>query len=199
MSDAHGSSSGAMLRRALLLTTGCSAAAFLVPRWIGASGDTTGSGAETAQSEPARQRPTVRPAEKPAADDEPQTIFDNNEIVFRAGRNNQFFVRAAINGIEIPFIIDTGASYVALRLEDAEKIGLSANSLQWNIRVNTANGNSYAAAATLGSVRLDRAVAYNVPALVMQPNSSDVSLLGMTFLSRLKSWRIHDGLLSIRY
>jgi aspartyl protease family protein len=76
---------------------------------------------------------------------------------------------------------------------------LSASSLHWNLPINTANGNTYAAAVTLGSIRLDRATEYNVPAMVMQQNAANVSLLGMTFLSRLKSWRIHEGVLTIRY
>lgn len=199
MSDAYGPSSGAILRRAVLLTAGCGAAAFLVPRWVAVGDVVTQSARAPAQPVPAPQRPAARTTPAQAAEEEPQTIFDNDEITFHAGRNNQFFVRASINGIEIPFMIDTGASSVALRMEDAELVGLTANSLHWNLRMSTANGTAYGAATTLGSIRLDRAIAYNVPAVVMQQNAATISLLGMTFLSRLKSWRIHDGMLTIRY
>jgi clan AA aspartic protease (TIGR02281 family) len=199
MSDAYGPSSGAMLRRAVLFTAGCGAAALMVPRWMAAGDVVTNSATTPAKPLPVPQRPTARPSPPTAPADDSTTIFDNNEITFHAGRNNQFYVRASINGIEIPFVIDTGASAVALRLEDAEAVGVNANSLHWNIRVSTANGTASAATATLGSVRLDRAIEYNVPAIIMQQNAANISLLGMTFLSRLKSWRIHDGVLSIRY
>ncbi len=130
--------------------------------------------------------------------EETATIFDS-ELTFHAGPNNQFFVRASVNGIEIPFIVDTGAFRVALRPEDAQAVGFNLNSLHWNVPVSTANGNAFAAAVTLASVRLDRVTEYNVPATVMQQRSGSPSLLGMSFLSRLKSWRIHDGVLTIRY
>jgi aspartyl protease family protein len=201
MSDAYGPSGGAMLRRAVLLTASCGAAALMVPRWMAIGDAVTDVATAPAKPLPVPQRPAARPVAAPAhaVEEDSQTIFDNNEITFHAGRNNQFYVRASINGIEIPFMIDTGASSVALRLEDAEAVGLNANSLHWNIRVSTANGTASAATATLGSVRLDRAIEYNVPAIIMQQNAASISLLGMTFLSRLKSWRIHDGVLSIRY
>jgi aspartyl protease family protein len=201
MNDGYGPSNGAILRRAVLLTAGCGAAACLVPRWMAAGDAVTQSARAPVQPLPEPQPRVARPAPAPAqaAEDDSATIFDNNEITFHAGRNNQFFVRASINGIEIPFVIDTGASSVALRFEDAEMVGLNGSSLHWNLRMSTANGIASAAAATLGSIRLDRAIAYNVPAVVMQQNAATISLLGMTFLSRLKSWRIHDGVLTIRY
>ncbi|HEX3970390.1 MAG TPA: TIGR02281 family clan AA aspartic protease [Stellaceae bacterium] len=199
MSDAYGPSSGAILRRAVLLTAGCGAAAFLVPRWMAAGDAVTQSARAPAQPLPAPQRPVARPPAAAASDEDSATIFDNNELTFHAGRNNQFFVRASINGIEIPFIVDTGAFRIALRPEDAELIGFNLGSLHWDVPVSTANGNAFAASVTLASVRLDRVTEYNVPATVMQQHSASPSLLGMSFLSRLKSWRIHDGVLTIRY
>ena len=197
MSDAYCPSGGAMLRRALLLTAGCGAAALLVPRWMTAGDVMTNPAPAPATPLPAPPRPAAQPAAAPPPQDS-ATIFDN-ELTFHAGRNNQFFVRAAVNGIEIPFIIDTGAFRVALRPEDAEIVGFNLGTLRWNVPVSTANGNALAASVTLASIRLDRITEYNVPATVMQQHSGSPSLLGMSFLSRLKSWHIHDGVLTIRY
>lgn len=51
------------------------------------------------------------------------------------------------------------------------------------------------AAVTLPSVRLGRITEYNVPALIMRQGG--ISLLGMSFLSRLRSWQISNGVLTI--
>ena len=199
MSDGYGPSTGAMLRRAVLLTAGCGAAALMVPRWMAAGSAVTSSANAPSVRLPPPQHATARPPATPAPSDESATIFDNSELTFHAGRNNQFFVRAAVNGIEIPFIVDTGAFRIALRPDDAQAIGLNLANLHWDVPVSTANGNAFAASVTLASVRLDRITEYNVPATVMQQKSGSPSLLGMSFLSRLKSWRIHDDVLTIRY
>ena len=196
MSDAYGPSGGTMLRRALLLTAGCGAAAVMVPRWMAGS---PGAPPALAPSMPsAGPRPAAKPRLAPVPAEDTATIFDS-ELTFHAGPNNQFFVRASVNGIEIPFIVDTGAFRVALRPEDAQAVGFNLNNLHWDVPVSTANGNAFAASVMLASVRLDRITEYNVPATVMQQHSGSPSLLGMSFLSRLKSWRIHDGVLTIRY
>jgi clan AA aspartic protease (TIGR02281 family) len=200
MSDAYGPSGGAMLRRALLLAIGCGAAAYTVPRFLGSG--ILGAPASDAPSSslPPASRTASRLSSDPGADPaEPaETIFDDT-LTYRAGPYNQFFVRAAVNGIELPFIVDTGAFMVSLRREDAEFVGIDVGALHWDLAISTANGNAFAARVTLPSVRLDRITEYNVPATVMQQKTGSPSLLGMSFLSRLKSWQIRDGVLTIRY
>ena len=196
MSDARGQPGGTMLRRALLLTAGCGAAAVMVPRWM--AGSPVAPAAVAPDMSRAARSEAATPSSAPAPAEEAATVFDS-ELTFQAGRNNQFFVHAAVNGIEIPFIVDTGAFRVALRPDDAQAVGFDLSNLHWDVPVSTANGNAYAASVTLASVRLDRITEYNVPATVMQQRSGSPSLLGMSFLSRLKSWRIHDGVLTIRY
>ncbi|HEV8014500.1 MAG TPA: TIGR02281 family clan AA aspartic protease [Stellaceae bacterium] len=200
MSDAYGPSGGAMLRRALLLAIGCGAAAYTVPRFLG-SGILGAPGSDAPSSPPApASRVAARlPADLDADPAEPaETIFDDT-LTVRAGPYNQFFVRAAINGVMLPFIIDTGAFMVSLRREDAELVGIDVGALHWDLAISTANGNAFAARVTLPSVRLDRITEYNVPATVLQQKTDSPSLLGMSFLSRLKSWQIRDGVLTIRY
>src|ERR1700722_16099727 len=114
MSDAYGSSGGAMLRRALLLAAGCGAAAYTVPRFIGSGmlgapeSDAPSAPPPSSQSRVASRLPGALDPDPP----EPaETIFDDT-LTFRAGPYNQFFVRAAVNGVLLPFIIDTGAFMV---------------------------------------------------------------------------------------
>jgi clan AA aspartic protease (TIGR02281 family) len=61
--------------------------------------------------------------------------------------------------------------------------------------MQTANGISHDAEVTLADIRLNRIIEYNVPAIVMR--QGNISLLGMSFLSRLRTWQISDGVLTI--
>ena len=118
-----------------------------------------------------------------------------NENIYRRARDGHFYVDADVNGARIRFLVDTGATYVALTADDAKKLGFDLTKLNWNKPMQTANGISRNAEVTLGDIRLNRIVEYNVQAIVMRQNG--ISLLGMSFLSRLRSWQISNGVLTI--
>jgi aspartyl protease family protein len=195
MSDAYGPSNGAMLRRAVLLTAACGAGALMAPRWItGGSAVIDTPPAPVAQPIPVPQHQA--PA-KPVAKQVEGMPVDEPQVTesYRAQRGNQFYVTGSVNGNAIHFLVDTGATWVSLTPEDAKTLGFNLTTLNWNIRTRTANGIIENAAVTLGDIRLGRIVEYNVSAVVMP--QSGISLLGMTFLSRLRSWRISNGVLTI--
>jgi aspartyl protease family protein len=121
-----------------------------------------------------------------------------NVLEYHADASGHFFVDAAVNGTMIRFLVDTGASVVALSPDDARAAGISEGLLQFSQAVNTANGQTHAAPATLRSVRLEQFEMLEVPAMVMQ-ESMPVSLLGMSFLKRLEGYSIRDGVLTIEW
>lgn len=182
MSDIYGSSGGTMLRRGLVWTIGLGAIAYAVPRYL----DVFAGAPSTPSSHPPQQRVNVARA----PEDEPAAVE-----TFRA-QNSQFFVTATISGYAVHFVVDTGATYVALTPDDARRLGFDLSTLDWNIHTHTANGDAANAAVNLADLRLGNIVEYNVPALVMKTGGG-LSLLGMSFLSRLKSWNIRDGVLTI--
>lgn len=187
MSDMYGPSSGAMLRRAFLWTIGLGGVAYTVPRYftsLGLSDIFAG-----APSTPAPPRAAAPRSEGASDADEPATQS------YRA-HGGQFFVTGTIDGNPVPFVIDTGATYVSLAPEDARRLGFDLATLDWSIKTHTANGDSVNAAVNLADLRLGSIVEYNVPALVMKTGGG-MSLLGMSFLSRLKSWQIRNGVLTI--
>ena len=188
MSDAYGPSGGAMLRRAFLLLAGCGAAAVTFPRYFGSVDFSTGSGSDFASVPSTPHPPGPRSDGIPVA--EPPATES-----YRAQRGNQFYVTGSINGNTIHFLVDTGATWVALTQDDAKLLGFNLANLKWDVRTSTANGIASNAAVTLGDVRLGRIVEYNVPAIIMR--QSGISLLGMSFLSRLRSWQISNGVLTI--
>jgi aspartyl protease family protein len=197
MSDAYGPSRGTMLRRSVLLLVSCGSAAFSFPRYF-SSMDFGGGSDAGAAPVPSTPRPPAphAPAQHPAP------RIDNNAVAepsvtesYRAERGNQFYVTGSVNGNPIHFLVDTGATWVSLTPEDAKTLGFNLSALNWNVRTRTANGIIENAAVTLGDIRLGRIVEYNVSAVVMP--QSGISLLGMTFLSRLRSWQISKGVLTI--
>ncbi len=190
MSDAYGPSGGTMLRRAFLLVIGCGAAAYSFPRYL--SSMDFGAASDGDAPVPSTPRPPAPHTNR--ADDIPVTEPPATES-YRAQRGNQFYVTASVNGNQLHFLVDTGATWVSLTPEDAKTLGFNLSTLNWNVRTRTANGIIENAAVTLGDIRLGRIVEYNVSAVVMP--QSGISLLGMTFLSRLRSWQISNGVLTI--
>ncbi|MDZ4374354.1 MAG: TIGR02281 family clan AA aspartic protease [Phenylobacterium sp.] len=87
-------------------------------------------------------------------------------------------------GETVRFLVDTGATAVALTPEDAARLGFEPKDLRYSHNVTTVGGSAQAAAVTLASVTINGARLENVQALVVS-DGLDVSLLGMSYLGRL--------------
>ena len=115
-----------------------------------------------------------------------------NEMVLRPGRGGHYYVTADVGQAEVRFLVDTGASMIALSTDDAERIGLDPDSLDYNGVVQTANGTTRVAPVTLDGVRIGQLEVDRVEAIVSQAPMG-MSLLGMSFLRRLEGYRVEDG------
>ena len=115
-----------------------------------------------------------------------------NTIVLPAGRGGHFFLQAAVNGTTVPFLVDTGATSVALSAAHAQAIGLKLDNAKVGYG-NTANGPVMVRVVTLDSVRVGDVVVYNVEAVVL-PAPMEHALLGNSFLSRFQMVRENDVL-----
>ena len=135
-------------------------------------------------AEAMRDRPT---------DDEDQRAGFTREVRLRANANGHFVFKAAVNERLASFVADTGATFVVLTYEDAERLGLSPRSLDFSAPVQTANGVSYVAPVTLDRVRVEDITVRNVPAAVAAKGALATNLLGMSFLGRLRSFQIQGG------
>jgi len=114
------------------------------------------------------------------------------------GNNGDFQVATQVNGGRVPMILDSGASTVVLTQEAAKLAGLPLEVLAYSVSIDTANGRTRAAPVTLDRLAIGSIVERGVPALVAQPGQLRVSLLGMTFLNRLKSWEVRGDHLIMR-
>ena len=99
-------------------------------------------------------------------------------------------ITARVNGARASFLFDTGASAVVLTAADARRAGVDASRLAFDVPVATANGAAMAAEVWLDQIAIGPIVMRNVPALIARPGALDESLLGMSFLERLKSYAV---------
>ncbi len=116
-------------------------------------------------------------------------------VRIQADRNGHYLNEARIEGRPVDFMVDTGASLVVLRYEDARALGLVYGSDTFEVAVQTANGAAKAHRVKLNSVRLGSIWLDDVDALVMGEGVLRTNLLGMSFLKRLSRYEVRDGML----
>ena len=139
-----------------------------------------------------------RAATVASAEEASENSSIERQLVLRRAANGHFKVRAYVNGVAIPFLVDTGASDVALSASAAEQIGLNLRTLKYTRQYQTANGVIHAAPVTLRDVRIGDLRVYDVEASVTQTNLG-MSLLGMSFLNRLTSFEVRCRELVLRW
>jgi aspartyl protease family protein len=147
---------------------------------------------ETKAEFEARQRGLPPPPPSQQPDPVPSSI------TFTAERGGHFFVEPTVNGTRIHMMVDTGATAVALTQEDAQRIGLRPPPGNFTARVNTANGVVAVAPVILREVAIRDISLRNVPAVVHPSNTLKVSLLGMSFLSKLSHFEVTNGRLTLK-
>lgn len=116
----------------------------------------------------------------------------------KASQDGHFFAMAEINGSPVNVVVDTGASAVVLSFEDAEQAGLDPSDLVYDVPVATANGTVNAARVAIRKVIVDGVRVDDVQGMVLPRGALNGTLLGMSFLSRLQSFKVQDGVLYLR-
>ena len=107
-----------------------------------------------------------------------------------AGGRGHFVTTGQVNGASMRFLVDTGASSVALGASDARRLGIDLTRAE-QVVVNTANGQTVASRVKLDSVRVGEIVVMNVDAMV-HSTEMPFALLGMSFLNRMEMQRDGD-------
>jgi aspartyl protease family protein len=125
---------------------------------------------------------------------------DAGERAVRVRRrpDGHFMVRADVNGANVSLLVDTGASTVVLRPADAERAGIDTGSLAFAVPVQTANGTAYAAPVRLRTISVGGIEVRDIEALVAKPGTLKESLLGMSFLRRLRSYEFSGEFRTLR-
>jgi aspartyl protease family protein len=119
-------------------------------------------------------------------------------LVVPQGEDGSFVVDALINGQRVRFVVDTGATETVLTPDDARRLGIPVDTLNYGYKAETANGVGYSAAydvdsLAVGAIKLDgfRVMVNQAP--------MRLSLLGMSFLHRLDAFEFRDRQLILKW
>ena len=113
-------------------------------------------------------------------------------------RFGQFQTTVEIEGQRLPVLVDTGASFVALSFEDADRLGVRPMPADFKYVSSTANGRAAYAKTELHQVRLGSIAVRDVIAFVAPRGALSTSLLGMSFLTKLSGFKIDAGRLILQ-
>lgn len=127
------------------------------------------------------------------------TQVDGERAVrIRKRPDGHFMAKTSVNGITVSMLVDTGASTVVLKPADAQRLGIDIETLRYTVPVQTANGTTFAAHVRLRTLVVGPITVNEVEALVAKPGSLKENLLGMSFLSRLRSYEFSGEYLTLR-
>ncbi|HEV7257520.1 MAG TPA: TIGR02281 family clan AA aspartic protease [Bosea sp. (in: a-proteobacteria)] len=152
--------------------------------------DAPSAASVTAGGRPAPARAEVKPAEvRPS---EPPTL------TVAADYRGHYVVHPSIDNYRIKMMVDTGASLVALTAKDARALGIQLSSADYKMSLSTANGTVRGARVNLREVRLGSILVRNVDAVVLPEGALSMSLLGTSFLGKLRGYEVQTGRMILR-
>jgi aspartyl protease family protein len=138
---------------------------------------------------PALAHPTSQNA---AAAETPVQTVGRSLSIPRDARGH-FKTEGRIDGQRLGFMVDTGASVIALNETSAARFGLRPSPGDYNATVTTANGTIRAAHTRLAMVDIGGLVVRDVDAMVLPDAALSENLLGLSFLSKLKRFEYANG------
>jgi aspartyl protease family protein len=124
--------------------------------------------------------------------------IDASRMVLSENRDGDFTAIGTVNGTTVEFIIDTGASDIVLSPADARRAGIDVDALHFNRMYETANGEGRGAPYVVDRLEIGPVKLVEVPVSI---NASPMraSLLGMSFLKRMKSFEMKGRKLTLRW
>jgi aspartyl protease family protein len=122
-----------------------------------------------------------------------QASVGQHKMQLASGRDGHFRVDARVDGRSVDFMVDTGATLVALRETDAAMIGIRPMPRDYTATVSTANGKIKAALTRLSRIEIGDITVFDVPAVVLPDDALSQNLLGVAFLSKLRRYEFADG------
>ncbi len=146
-----------------------------------------------AQLAPTRSAATAAASEHPEVAAMQSSTTASRSVVIAPSRGGHFRVEGRVDGRRIDFMVDTGASVIALKAEDAAMLGIRPIAGDYAAAVRTANGAVRVAPVELDTVEIEDLEVHNVAAVVLPPGAVNESLLGLSFWRRLRRFECADG------
>jgi aspartyl protease family protein len=138
--------------------------------------------------------PVTLATQRPVAEES----ADFREAVLRSNPHGQYLVDVLIKGQIVPMVVDTGASFVSLSWQTAERLGIYADPSGLRYHMSTANGEVIASAATVPEISFQGIYMKDVEAIISPPEVATPDLLGTSFIKRLANVEQRDGQLILR-
>ncbi len=138
------------------------------------------------------ERKTLRVGESPVSLGQHGGAEGGRRVVMTADTSGHFMPQGQINGRSVQFLVDTGASVIAIGAGEAKRLNIPFEKGQ-KVGLSTANGNAVGYQIQLNKVQVGDVVVYDVPAVVT-PQSMPYVLLGNSFLNRFQMQRSSDQL-----
>lgn len=131
--------------------------------------------------------------------DQLKTVMSDDEqrvsgsaVRLRMGSDGHFWANVMVNNVPVHMLVDSGATETSLSLDTAKAAGLDLDQTPIPVQVMTANGQVLARSSSIHRLTVGPIVATDLRVYVAEEfGTTDV--LGMNFLSRLKSWRVENG------
>jgi aspartyl protease family protein len=119
------------------------------------------------------------------------------ETRIRMAADGHFWARVTLDGVPRRMLVDSGATVTALSTRTAQAAALDVRNSAFPMILNTANGQISAQTASVRELRLGDIAARDL-GVVVSPAFGDTDVLGMNFLSKLKSWRVEGQTLILK-
>jgi aspartyl protease family protein len=119
-------------------------------------------------------------------------------LTVAADYRGHYVVHPMIDNYRVKMMVDSGATMVALTARDAQALGIALRASDYNVGLNTANGVVRGARVLLREVRLGDILVRNVEAVVLPAGALSMSLLGSSFLGKLKGYEVQTGRMVLR-
>jgi aspartyl protease family protein len=120
----------------------------------------------------------------------PTLSVSAGETVIPLAADGHFWVEALVNGQPVEFLVDTGATFTGLSRPTARRAGVTPNSGDLPQEMSTANGTILVTMGLANEISFGSITARDLPVAVPKDFDDDTNLLGMNFLSQLKTWRV---------
>jgi aspartyl protease family protein len=144
------------------------------------------------RGQPKPVKPAVTPVAAVATSPQSAASGRRSVTINRDSRGH-FQAAGRIDGRSVDFMVDTGASVIALTERDAGRLGIRPVRNDYTAQVRTANGMVNAAPVTLNAVDIGGLVVRDVQALVIPGDALGENLLGLSYLTKLKRFEYSNG------
>jgi aspartyl protease family protein len=122
----------------------------------------------------------------------PKLSIEGGETVIPIASDGHFWADALVNGSEVRFLIDTGATMTGISQDAAEAAGIEPDPGEMPLQLNTANGVITATVGRAGELSFGSITARNLAVAVPRDLDDDTNVIGMNLLSQLESWRVEE-------